>query len=339
MSTPSEPEPQITYSRPATIAAITSYYDFLTTLYLPSSLIFHPPPTGWPCIVNADPDRLKSLGKSDEVLSLLAHLPYIDDRKYHDAEAGPDYHFADWSALISRLTDDRPGCFKTAGEDLRAITEGPEFAAFASPHAFGLTCGGREEPVIIIDTQFGVVHWEDYSCHVAGEAHGKMEVDYEELVEIPQYETGSEEEEGEEQGASEGNSDAIKEDGHENDDDEEEDEEEPWPRRDDVMSLREKEWRQNAHTWTIPDFFEVLKYMFTELKWLPMSPYCVWSGKESLRAMGMRAMTQDIYRQYGWPDLAAYRKKECLEAVRKAMEERYPESCMCPRWHWDHDTD
>ena len=36
-----------------------------------------PPSRGWLSIVNADPTVLQSLGKSEAVLSLLTHLPYI----------------------------------------------------------------------------------------------------------------------------------------------------------------------------------------------------------------------------------------------------------------------
>lgn len=41
----------------------------------------------------------------------------------------------------------------------------------------------------------------------------------------------------------------------------------------------------------------------------------------------MMPMLYNIYRQYSWPDLAAYRKSDCIEAVRKARAEKYPVSC------------
>ncbi len=42
--------------------------------------------------------------------------------------------------------------------------------------------------------------------------------------------------------------------------------------------------------------------------------------------VGMMTMLKDIYRQYGWSDLAVYRKAECLAPVKKAMDESYPGS-------------
>ncbi len=41
---------------------------------------------------------------------------------------------------------------------------------------------------------------------------------------------------------------------------------------------------------------------------------------------GMMPMLKDIYCRHGWPDLAMYRKTECLAAVKKAMAENYPYS-------------
>lgn len=67
----------VTYSREATIAAVTDYYESLTKLYLKNSQVIFPPEAGWPSITSADSDILATLGKSDEVLALLAHLPYI----------------------------------------------------------------------------------------------------------------------------------------------------------------------------------------------------------------------------------------------------------------------
>jgi hypothetical protein len=40
----------------------------------------------------------------------------------------------------------------------------------------------------------------------------------------------------------------------------------------------------------------------------------------------MLAVVQEIYRKHGWPDLKVYRKKECLEAVLKAIRKRYPDA-------------
>lgn len=68
----------ITYSRDATIAAVTSYLQFLTKMYLDEDRILMPPHGGWPEITD---EFVKELGKTEEVGDLLRYLPYI---KYHN---------------------------------------------------------------------------------------------------------------------------------------------------------------------------------------------------------------------------------------------------------------
>lgn len=53
------------------------YYQFLTKMpFLEPSDILYPPPEGWPQITK---ERLAK--KSDEVIELLRHLPYVDSRR------------------------------------------------------------------------------------------------------------------------------------------------------------------------------------------------------------------------------------------------------------------
>ncbi|KAL1599812.1 hypothetical protein SLS60_007617 [Paraconiothyrium brasiliense] len=62
------------YDRDATIAAVTSYYEFLTRMYLPEDSIMYPPPEGW-----SIPERQTfSPPKDDTVLDLVRHLPYLE---------------------------------------------------------------------------------------------------------------------------------------------------------------------------------------------------------------------------------------------------------------------
>lgn len=39
----------------------------------------------------------------------------------------------------------------------------------------------------------------------------------------------------------------------------------------------------------------------------------------------MVLMLREIYHEHGLPDLAAYRKVDCLRAVREAMAAKYPD--------------
>ena len=62
------------YSRDQYVAAITEFYELVTSLYIPRSALKFPPPGGWP---NITPENCAGFGKSDFVVDLLKHLPYI----------------------------------------------------------------------------------------------------------------------------------------------------------------------------------------------------------------------------------------------------------------------
>ncbi|KAH6688894.1 hypothetical protein F5X68DRAFT_221564 [Plectosphaerella plurivora] len=173
----------ITYSREGTIAAVRGYYAFLTSMYLDEAQVIHPPPTGWPSIVEADPGFLRDFGKSDEVIHLLAHLPYlrsVDDSGYpRQADGAPDCELANWQDLFPPL---RPMevTREPDAEGLRIITEGPDLATVAPPHLFALTAGHRENYIMALDTQLGIVHWEEYTCpQRIARGDARMGVDYE----------------------------------------------------------------------------------------------------------------------------------------------------------------
>ena len=68
-------EPPLIYSKDEVLREITSFYDFLTKLHVPSSAVRFPPPEGWPSI---DAQSYAFLRKNDTAIDLLRHLPYID---------------------------------------------------------------------------------------------------------------------------------------------------------------------------------------------------------------------------------------------------------------------
>lgn len=163
----------MTYSRTDTMAAVSDYYKFLTTMYMDDSQVVYPPTGGWPSILNADPDVLKLLGKSDEVLSLLAHLPYIRSpgNWTSDADAASMCLFADWPDLIDTLTRD-----PTAAEFIRVRTEG-DLGKLDVPHVIGLASGPYDNPVMVLDTEFGIIHWQECPFEILKE-YGESSVPY-----------------------------------------------------------------------------------------------------------------------------------------------------------------
>lgn len=303
----------VTYSRTATIAVVSDYYRFLSAMYMKDPYVLHPPPEGWPSIINTDADTLQKLGKSEEVLALLAHLPYIycPDNWDDDAEAASGCVFADWGEHFLRLT--KPEELFSGDSDRLPIQ---------APNVLSLTSGDPVNPVMILDTRLGIIHWEDCPEKIEqSQEYHSTSVSYDSEYDPDDAGGDSDEEENEENG---GDSDE-KSNGDEEENESDEDEET-------IRRQQESDWRHSAPAWAIPDFFEILKDQFRTLHWIPISAHTVRSvpmfsgpGTE-----GIVPMLQDIYRQHGWPDLASYRKAECLEAVRKALEENYPDE-VCGR--------
>ena len=151
---------QISYSRDECVAAFRDYFDFLTKMYLKPSEVLIPPKGGWPEITA---DSLQSLGKTDTVIDLLRHLPYISgggDPRYH-AQGFPSCYFADWTAVARRLI--------TGGSDqynaYKIETEG-HYAENVPAHVVGLTIGGRDNVVFLLDTELGNVTWTECPTEV-----------------------------------------------------------------------------------------------------------------------------------------------------------------------------
>ena len=63
------------FDRDAFVQELTLYYQFLINLYLPPSCLRIPPSNGWPDITTESYAWLK---KSDTVIDLLQHLPFIE---------------------------------------------------------------------------------------------------------------------------------------------------------------------------------------------------------------------------------------------------------------------
>lgn len=74
-------------SRDEMVAIISAFYNFLTTHpFLQTSNIKTPPALGWPPSII---DTWHKMEKSEAVIDLLTHLPYIDAKDwfwYHDTK-------------------------------------------------------------------------------------------------------------------------------------------------------------------------------------------------------------------------------------------------------------
>ncbi|KJX96519.1 hypothetical protein TI39_contig617g00011 [Zymoseptoria brevis] len=143
---------EVAYSHEAVILAVRDYYTFLTKMYLDPSDIMEPPQCGWPEITR---DSMRALGKTDEVIELLRHLPYFDGRSKTSRRGGPRMACADWRLIavwLTRATSDAEG--------VKILTEGGNKYCI-DPHVVSLTFGVAENPVVFLDTKLGVVYWPE----------------------------------------------------------------------------------------------------------------------------------------------------------------------------------
>ncbi|ORY65200.1 uncharacterized protein BCR38DRAFT_432119 [Pseudomassariella vexata] len=260
----------ISYSQDETITAIRNYYQFLTKSYLHEAYVVEPPSGGWPHI-----DNLQCMEKTDEVIDLLRHLPYIRRTEDDGPQGAPGCHFADWQQISQAASED-DGC------SMRECSEPSELVENIPPHVIGLTYGGRNNPTFLLDTQRGIVHW--YECD--DEIRHNADNDPEWVMPVTDvddpYEWAPEE---------------------------------------------EAEWRAEHPAWAVADFFHLLQRQFLRLKFVPISPKTVYEvhDQQDSEEAAMLSAVQDIYRQHGWPNLATFRKQECLQAVGAILRTEYPD--------------
>ncbi|KAH8728895.1 hypothetical protein GQ44DRAFT_737117 [Phaeosphaeriaceae sp. PMI808] len=123
---------EVIYSEAACATIFSNYFKFFTKVYLDDTAVEWPPEGGWPTITT---DAFGSLEKSDTVIPLLRHLPYI---QIADPRPLPGPYFA-----------------------TRKDSQGSHVFNDVNPHIIGLIEGGRSSPFMLLDTQHGVVYWPD----------------------------------------------------------------------------------------------------------------------------------------------------------------------------------
>jgi hypothetical protein len=257
----------LSYSHDACVAAVRDYITFLTDMYLDESVAMEPPPGGWP---EMTPKLMQKLGKNEDVIALLRHLPYIRTTG-DDPQVAPDTCLVDWRDHIGLLLNNDI----SDPHDTLAMTEGYCWTSYVPSQVVGLTNGREDSEIWLLDTQLGVIYWPECPGDFI-----EGTVWEERRVQDDPYEWAPE---------------------------------------------KEAEWRAD-NAWSIADFFEMLKYQFRELRFIPITSQDVtdvWINTRPDRD-GLRPMVQDIYRKHGWPDLERYNKQECQRAIRAALEEHYP---------------
>ncbi|KAJ5678351.1 uncharacterized protein N7477_003984 [Penicillium maclennaniae] len=139
MQHPSDPrlKKPSTYNREAATSAITDLYESLTTLlYVEPTDILYPPPGGWPHITQEN-EAFASLNKTDEVIELLRHLPYLDSRRNA-------WYIRPWSTICDYVNKD----------PRKYVSVVPDEFKFP-PWVINITDSGRYGKSLIFDTSDG----------------------------------------------------------------------------------------------------------------------------------------------------------------------------------------
>jgi hypothetical protein len=133
-----------TMSRDEIVESVSRFYTFLTTHpYLPFSAIKTPPPAGWP---EEYREIFCKMGKAEEVVDLLSHLPYIDDDNwewFHDTKP-INYISPLHSRRINNNYESKRYFFEPLEQDVSA-------------HAFSLTNGKLYGVWLLLDIQAGML--------------------------------------------------------------------------------------------------------------------------------------------------------------------------------------
>ena len=288
----------IEYSQDETVQVIRDYYEFLASMYMDPSRIIHPPEGGWPALT---PTNLEGFNKTDEVVELLGCLSYIAGDKPDPylcrPHGAPDCKFHDYTNdSLSRDPN-----------ELRSMTEGGYMDQVPS-HVFGLL-SGTEDQGFLLDTELGIVHWTECPTEIEQRPQNLN------TLLSQQSDLGTARHD------SSDNSrliEGVLDDFYD----------------DDLVPEEEQEWRADASTWAIADFFQLLKLQFSALNWIPLSSkriIDVWT----LERTGLSQMVNDlrgVWREHGWPPLPTdpetgrfFDKQGCLAQVRRLLQERYPE--------------
>jgi hypothetical protein len=218
----------ITYSEEACISVIQDYCHFLAKLYLDESKVVEPPEGGWPSIT---PEAFAPLNKSDTVVSLLRHLPYIQQPNPGGdliTVGAPLCWFADWAQICAPGWLDTPQDVEDVqvmSQNLNILVIDPEEQPkLIPPHVIGLTFGARNNSTILLDTELAVIYWVDCPGRIErGEDHPAWH--HETRVHDDVFEYAPEE---------------------------------------------EVEWR-SCPAWPVAGFFAMLKQEFIELRFIPTS--------------------------------------------------------------------
>jgi hypothetical protein len=332
------------FDRDATVAAIRDYYHFLTKMYLDGDRIMEPPPGGWPDIT---PEIMRPLKKSDAVVDLLRHLPYINDsgtrndQRVHMVPYGPSAVWPDMARDLVSGIEPATVLFCTDGDG----GSGNIWPGGIPSGCAGLTDTSSNDEdndvILLLDTERDCIWWMECPTEVEHEGVWELVTVEEErgdantpvvvedvALDDPDDQVRSDDEDNdscpfEEESplTSDDETGSFHDDAEDGEDSQGSDEE-----RDNHEEDQSPQWIKDEYcpSWDVTEFFDKLKRHFRQLDFVPISPTEVIEGWEP-RSEELVEELKPIYRKHGWPDLEVYRKEECLAEVKKAVHRIDPD--------------
>ncbi|KAF2814093.1 uncharacterized protein BDZ99DRAFT_459820, partial [Mytilinidion resinicola] len=137
------------------VTAISSFYDFLISFYLPESSLKTPPPGGWPDVS----DGFFNPPKSKAVMELLRALPYIDSRQPH----GEPFQIYGGAVCVDYAGYDFEGPGPFEAEDCHLAEFAESMGLDISEHTFVLAAASGENGCWwILDVQLGIIQMAQF---------------------------------------------------------------------------------------------------------------------------------------------------------------------------------
>lgn len=149
------------HARDEFVSELTSYYTFLTHVFLPPSAIRHPPPGGWAHITPSFVDSY-GLGKDAAVTDLMRHIPYI---LRDEADGDHPWIIYEKTAAVDYAGEVILGRRNKRGVEHLVEPEVEEmFCGMPPAHVYVLAThtGGRDGHFVFVDTRRAVVVVADW---------------------------------------------------------------------------------------------------------------------------------------------------------------------------------
>lgn len=290
-------------------------------MYIDEGTIVEPLPEGWP---NITPETMRDLNKTDEVIDILRHLPYIRSSDcIVRPQSAPQCCMADWNEIAESIKN---GDYTTP---YLTVTQGyeDEFGGKVPDDCLAFTIDGRNFGVWLMDTYEGLIYWmycpvralEKCEPRPAGETVREHSVGLE-FVDgndgVACGDGGNEENDLREEEASDQEGQGESEEKSVDEEEEGQEGEEGYDGSDSEdynIFFGHPCWRPHA-------FFAMLTNHFKDLNFVPGNTMQVLHGIDQRKWIYDIGLLKSIYRKNRWPDPEQYDKKACLEEVAEVIK-------------------